>query len=357
MLCSTEGWRLGPLPVAMGHMARPMLLSRSAAALPQDIVEDWILPDGRRLPWDSVHLAVLGAQGIHPAPTAHPRHLVIEGLAAGDGAANGVYRLESKRGEKPVYHKTDAVRTASLWFAAGDWRFGPSVEDGRVWAYATADQLSSDADWRSFDGQVQEVQILDARVAIPESISISGTEFVQEKRLCDARPVYRASLSKANATVKVYLYFRAHQSEWWLGPEVGGNEFLARAAGSLFQVIPRIEDLQWRQPVIDVIHESKEIEEIEEIEEDEEKWRRFIMKVIYSFITAVAGIILWSFRGVAKSTPSKEAALACVVCLEAPRQILLMPCRHVCCCKDCAERLERCPICRTETSSLAEVFL
>ena len=41
-----------------------------------------------------------------------------------------------------MYHKTDAVRSASLWFAAGDWRFGPSIEDGTVWAYATSDVLS-----------------------------------------------------------------------------------------------------------------------------------------------------------------------------------------------------------------------
>ena len=46
------------------------------------------------------------------------------------------------RNHQPVYHKTDAVRSASLWFAAGDWRFGPSIEDGTVWAYATSDVLS-----------------------------------------------------------------------------------------------------------------------------------------------------------------------------------------------------------------------
>merc|ERR1712070_644241 len=35
----------------------------------------------------------------------------------------------------------------------------------------------------------------------------------------------------------------------------------------------------------------------------------------------------------------------CCVCLEADRQILFMPCKHVCCCQSCASSLETCPIC------------
>ena len=40
----------------------------------------------------------------------------------------------------------------------------------------------------------EEVHIRDARMAIPEKLTISGTEFLQEKRLCDARPVFGATL-------------------------------------------------------------------------------------------------------------------------------------------------------------------
>ena len=54
----------------------------------------------------------------------------------------GVSEPNHLRNQKPVYHKTDAVRTASLWFAAGDWRLGPSIQDGTVWAYATSEVLS-----------------------------------------------------------------------------------------------------------------------------------------------------------------------------------------------------------------------
>jgi len=374
LLCFAEGWRLGPLPLALGTagpgVRAPVLLSRSPAALPQEIVEPWIFLGQKmsQLPEGSVLLRPIDGAPVL-TPQVHPGHLVLEGVVAGDGAANGVYRLATETlNQKPVYHKTDAVRTASLWFAAGDWRLGPSIQDGTVWAYATSEVLSGDATWRSFDGIPEKVQITDARMAIPERLTISGTEFLQEKRLCDARPVYGVTLKNetdGTAVSKVFLYFRAHQSEWWLGPEVGGTEFVARATGSLFQVIPRIEELQWRVQIQAGI-ENDEVEwHDSEVQLDNTAEVTMTpWSLLCSFVMATSGL-LWSFCGSLGGgkkgkgmRPSKsETELACVVCLEAPRQILLMPCRHVCCCKDCAERLERCPICRTETKSLAEVFL
>jgi len=383
LLCSVaEGhWRLGPLPLqaAPGRPSgpvRPLLLSRSPATLPQEIVEPWMFPGMEALPEGAMRLTPVDGVPL-PRPVAHPRHVVIEGLAAGKGVGNGVYRLVSESNGKPVYNKADAVRAASLWFARGDWRIGPSVEDGRVWAHATAD-LPSDASWKADDGSAEEVRILDARVAIPHSITISGTEFVQESRLCDARPVYGATLPKATGdakeAVKVFLYFRAHESEWWLGPEVGGSECLARARGSLFHVIPP-ETLKWHMEAMEAM-EATEVEAMSprgwllpesdlDIKPDEVPDISSFLGLVCSLATAMSGIALWSLRGSwitgakkSRSHQSKsETELACVVCLEAPRQILLMPCRHVCCCKECSERLERCPMCRTETTSLAEVFL
>lgn len=34
----------------------------------------------------------------------------------------------------------------------------------------------------------------------------------------------------------------------------------------------------------------------------------------------------------------------CCICMEAPRQVLFLPCRHVCCCEGCSHQLERCPV-------------
>lgn len=44
----------------------------------------------------------------------------------------------------------------------------------------------------------------------------------------------------------------------------------------------------------------------------------------------------------------------CVVCLTAPRDTVLLPCRHMCVCSDCAQQLRRqtnkCPVCRSVAS-------
>jgi len=57
------------------------------------------------------------------------------------------------------------------------------------------------------------------------------------------------------------------------------------------------------------------------------------------------------------SRAKRRSTVACVVCFEAPREILLEPCRHVCCCKACGDRLDHCPMCRAVKVSFTEVFL
>lgn len=36
----------------------------------------------------------------------------------------------------------------------------------------------------------------------------------------------------------------------------------------------------------------------------------------------------------------------CCVCLERPKRVLLMPCKHLCACQHCADSIASCPICR-----------
>lgn len=38
---------------------------------------------------------------------------------------------------------------------------------------------------------------------------------------------------------------------------------------------------------------------------------------------------------------------ACCVCSDAPREVLLLPCRHLIMCRNCCECLSKCPVCRT----------
>jgi len=407
LLCSVaEGrWRLGPLQGAAGRSSSTsgiILFSKSAAALPTEIAEAWMVPSSGpggadQLPQNAVRLdSHWFSRATVPMPQRppvqqHPRHLVVEGVAAGDGAANGVYRLASEQvNHRPLYHKTDALRTSSLWFTGADWRLGPSIEDGRVWAYASIaaeSPLGTDARWLAFDGRPEEdMHIADASQAIPASLVMAGTRFVQEDRLCDARPVYRRAEAEdlqegSGASREVFLFFRAHESEWWIGPQVGGTECLAKAKGSLQLAIPRPDDLQWiaaSAPRTAVGAESKAERAdwdlgLDELQDPTDLLAGLVLS------TAALGLILWaalrcpnsqedsggksSWKAEGnslverRSGKSRSPELACVVCLEAPRQILLMPCRHVCCCKVCAQRLERCPICRAETTTLAEVFL
>ena len=40
------------------------------------------------------------------------------------------------------------------------------------------------------------------------------------------------------------------------------------------------------------------------------------------------------------------AHLACVVCLDAPHDVVFLPCAHRCTCSECAAELHECPVCR-----------
>lgn len=51
----------------------------------------------------------------------------------------------------------------------------------------------------------------------------------------------------------------------------------------------------------------------------------------------------------------------CVVCLDAKRSVLLLPCRHLCCCGDCSQLLQAraapCPMCRQDVREHMEVYV
>jgi len=53
-----------------------------------------------------------------------------------------------------------------------------------------------------------------------------------------------------------------------------------------------------------------------------------------------------------------EEEKLCVICRESPKEVLFMPCRHLCVCKDCGHRaeLERCPLCREAIAERISVF-
>jgi len=53
----------------------------------------------------------------------------------------------------------------------------------------------------------------------------------------------------------------------------------------------------------------------------------------------------------------EEEAKLCVICLEVPKTILMLPCGHKCLCSNCAlPTNNRCPICRTTVTTTVKVF-
>lgn len=64
--------------------------------------------------------------------------------------------------------------------------------------------------------------------------------------------------------------------------------------------------------------------------------------------------------GTALGTPAEDVeGRECVICMSAPRDTTVLPCRHMCICKACAEALRnqtnKCPICRKSMESLLHI--
>ena len=45
------------------------------------------------------------------------------------------------------------------------------------------------------------------------------------------------------------------------------------------------------------------------------------------------------------------------VCLDSIANVVLLPCRHMCCCQRCSESLRSCPVCRRKTEKKIQAFL
>ena len=52
----------------------------------------------------------------------------------------------------------------------------------------------------------------------------------------------------------------------------------------------------------------------------------------------------------------EDAAATCVVCFQAPRQIVLGPCGHEALCGRCADRVHDCPVCQRHVRDRLRVF-
>jgi hypothetical protein len=65
--------------------------------------------------------------------------------------------------------------------------------------------------------------------------------------------------------------------------------------------------------------------------------------------------------GVPPAAPNPGAEeMQCVVCMDAPKDRIVLPCMHLCACGPCAQRLleldASCPVCRGPVERMAQVF-
>jgi predicted nucleic acid-binding Zn-ribbon protein len=60
---------------------------------------------------------------------------------------------------------------------------------------------------------------------------------------------------------------------------------------------------------------------------------------------------------VLQSEKENDEANFCIICMERPSDVAVVPCGHFCLCEECAAKCNNCPICRTEKESLLKIYV
>jgi hypothetical protein len=61
--------------------------------------------------------------------------------------------------------------------------------------------------------------------------------------------------------------------------------------------------------------------------------------------------------GSSVAPPAAPEETMCVVCMDAPKNRVVLPCMHMCVCEACAQLLrDRCPVCRGPIERIAQLF-
>lgn len=77
------------------------------------------------------------------------------------------------------------------------------------------------------------------------------------------------------------------------------------------------------------------------------------------YIRSIAAPLVETQTTIASSgSQQDDTQLRCVICMTRQRNILFTPCRHICCCSECAHNnIHACPICRQVISEQIAVYL
>ena len=57
-----------------------------------------------------------------------------------------------------------------------------------------------------------------------------------------------------------------------------------------------------------------------------------------------------------QAAATRSDAMICKICYANPLEVLLLPCKHLCCCQICGALCSTCPICRGRVSENIRVF-
>ena len=60
-----------------------------------------------------------------------------------------------------------------------------------------------------------------------------------------------------------------------------------------------------------------------------------------------------------KNIYTEDISHICPICFTNPRTIILIPCKHLCLCRECYQQMgnKKCPICKKEYSGFVEIFM
>ncbi|RLN21700.1 putative E3 ubiquitin-protein ligase LUL2 isoform X1 [Panicum miliaceum] len=93
------------------------------------------------------------------------------------------------------------------------------------------------------------------------------------------------------------------------------------------------------------------------------KFARLVKKGNAEYDARIVQQILWEIYGIGNTADENnhedESGKECVICLSEPRDTTVLPCRHMCLCRECAQLLRlqsnKCPICRQPVGGLLEI--
>ncbi|KAH8282790.1 hypothetical protein KR054_009882 [Drosophila jambulina] len=93
-----------------------------------------------------------------------------------------------------------------------------------------------------------------------------------------------------------------------------------------------------------------------------------LQRARFEISTKTQSVYLWTdqqltrFMANIRNEPVNGRGGGCVICMERTRSIVIMPCRHLCLCKECSQQLlmryeNRCPVCRNDILSFLPVYV